>query len=129
MAFSMSARTFLACYAMWDDPSDDDANLAWLPSAMAGVEGGATGHYVAEADLQAGEPRAARSFAESNWHRLRDITSRLDPDGVFATYLGPRTDLAAPTRPALRDEASLRGSPPPATYPSPVPLRSRPRRS
>ena len=108
MAFSMFARTFVACYAMWDDPFDDDANLAWLPSAMAGVERGATGHYVAEADLLASQTRAANSFAESSWRRLRDITDRLDPDGVFASYLGPRTDLAATSRPTRRDEASLR---------------------
>ncbi len=63
---------------------------------------------MAEADLLAAETRATRSFAESSWHRLRDIRGRLDPDGVFASYLGPRTDLAAPARPALRDEASLR---------------------
>lgn len=49
---------------------------------------------MAEADLLAAETRATRG--------------RLDPDGVFASYLGPRTDLAAPARPALRDEASLR---------------------
>ena len=54
MAFSMYARTFVAAYAMWDDPADDDANLAWLPSAMAILEDGATGHYVAEADLSRG---------------------------------------------------------------------------
>jgi FAD/FMN-containing dehydrogenase len=88
MAFSMYARTFVACYAMWDDDADDDANRAWLPTAMAAVESGAAGHYVAEADLEAGPARAARSYADDQWARLQDLRDRLDPDGVFATYLG-----------------------------------------
>jgi FAD/FMN-containing dehydrogenase len=87
MAFSLYARTFVAVYAMWDDPATDDANLAWLPAAMAPLEEGATGHYVGEADLQASTTRARRSFTEETWDRLQDLRRRLDPDRLFVTYL------------------------------------------
>jgi FAD/FMN-containing dehydrogenase len=89
MAFSMYARTFVACYAMWEHASDDDANLAWLPLAMAELEATATGHYVAEADLLAAPSRATRSFAEPSWSRLERIRQQVDPAGRFVTYLHP----------------------------------------
>jgi FAD/FMN-containing dehydrogenase len=89
MAFSMYARTFAAVYAMWDDPTTDDANLAWLPSTMAELETTATGHYVAEADLLAGAARASKSFTADAWDRLQALRHRVDPDGTFASYLGP----------------------------------------
>jgi hypothetical protein len=89
MAFSMYARTFAAAYAMWDDPAADDANLTWLPTAMARFEDGATGHYVAEADLRASDSHARRSFTEDTWTRLAELRRRIDPDCLFATYLTP----------------------------------------
>lgn len=92
MAFSMYARTFVACYAMWDDPAGDESNLAWLPSTMAQIQGTGTGHYVAEADLLAGTTRAPRSFTESSWDRLLELRRRVDPDGLFASYLSPPED-------------------------------------
>ena len=130
MAFSMYARTFVACYAMWDDPADDDANLAWLPSAMAELEGRATGHYVAEADLLAGDTRAARSFADSSWHRLQDIRAPRRPRRRLrhlprATHRSRRPGEATHcTRKRASDEPR-----PPTTCLSPARSRSRPTRS
>jgi FAD/FMN-containing dehydrogenase len=89
MAFSMYARTFVACYAMWDDAAADDVNLAWLPASMAEVDRDATGHYVAEADLQSSASRAERSFSPQAWERLRTLRDRIDPDGLLASYLEP----------------------------------------
>jgi FAD/FMN-containing dehydrogenase len=104
MAFSMYARTFVACYAMWQNPSDDDANLSWLPSAMADLEGSASGHYVAEADLLASATRAPRSFDKPSWDRLQEIRRRVDPAGVFSTYLGPTADPTPPRQSTHRPE-------------------------
>jgi hypothetical protein len=64
MAFSLYARTFAAVYAMWREPTDDDANLSWLPSAMAQFENASTGHYIAEANLAAEPTRARDSFTD-----------------------------------------------------------------
>lgn len=95
MAFSLSARTFAAVYAMWDDPDDDDANLAWLPSTMARFDGASTGRYIAEADLTAGASSAERSFTDDAWSRLQDLRGRIDPDGRFASFLTPDDDPRA----------------------------------
>jgi FAD/FMN-containing dehydrogenase len=88
MAFSMYARTFAAVYAMWDDPCADDVNLPWLPATIAQLDGVATGHYIAETDLLAAPSRATRSFTAETWDRLQALRGEVDPDGVFATYLG-----------------------------------------
>ena len=96
MAFSMYARTFVAAYAMWDDPAADDPNLAWLPSAMTRLEDAATGHYVAEADLRVAATRASRSFTDETWARLQDLRRRIDPDSLIATYLTPDHETSRP---------------------------------
>lgn len=96
MAFSTYARTFVATYAMWDDPTADDANLAWLPSAMAALADDATGHYIAEADLGAAASRTHRSFTDDAWARLQDLRRRVDPSDVFATYLTPTKETSQP---------------------------------
>jgi FAD/FMN-containing dehydrogenase len=104
MAFSMYARTFVACYAMWDRPDDDATNLAWLPATIAELEPSATGHYIAEADLLASDTRARRSFTTASWQRLHEIRHAVDPDGIFATHLTP----PAEHDPQPQPEMSLR---------------------
>lgn len=86
MAFSMTARAFIAAYGIWSDPSDDEANAEWLASVMRELEPLAVGHYLAEADLDAAGTRTARSFAQENWERLEDLRGRVDPERRFATY-------------------------------------------
>jgi FAD/FMN-containing dehydrogenase len=87
-AFSMIDRTFLACYAVWQDERDDRANRSWLRRITGALEPIVSGHYIAEADLTADRTRTTRSFAGSAWQRLRAIRPRYDPDGVFSDYLG-----------------------------------------
>jgi FAD/FMN-containing dehydrogenase len=89
MAFSMVGRSFVSCYAMWEDEADNAANQRWLPSVMAELEPLAIGHYVGETDLLAAGSQAERSFAAPNWHRLQELRRDIDPDGIFPSYLGP----------------------------------------
>lgn len=89
MAFSMVGRSFVSCYAMWEDEADDAANQRWLPSVMADLEPLGIGHYLAETDLTAADSRAERSFAQPNWDRLQELRRDLDPNGVFPSYLAP----------------------------------------
>lgn len=96
MAFSTYARTFAAAYAMWDDPAADDANLAWLPSAIATLEEDTIGRYIAEADLGTATSRAQRSFTDEAWACLQHLRRDVDPDGVFATYLTPIKETSQP---------------------------------
>ena len=89
MAFSMVGRAFVACYAIWDDEAGDAANLRWLASAMSELEPPAIGHYVGEADLLAASTRAQRSYAPPNWDRLHELRRKVDPAGLFPSYLAP----------------------------------------
>ncbi|MFD8542471.1 FAD-binding oxidoreductase [Streptomyces sp. NPDC059649] len=90
MAFAPLGASYLVCYAIWDDPADDPANGGWLREAMAAVDPRGGGrHYIAEADLEAGGPRAQSSYAPAAWDRLAEIKARWDPDDLFHSYLGP----------------------------------------
>ena len=88
MAFSMLGRALVDCYSIWEGEADDEANIGWLRDAMKTLAPFAVGHYVAETDLLADCSRAARSFDPAAWERLTSLTQRLDPQGLFHSYLG-----------------------------------------
>jgi hypothetical protein len=44
------------------------------------------GHYIGEADLDAGPERAERSFTTDAWRRLAALRMRHDPEGRFAGF-------------------------------------------
>ncbi|MFJ9901791.1 FAD-binding oxidoreductase [Streptomyces sp. NPDC101152] len=89
MAFSVLGETYVAPFAIWDDPAADTANTRWLRDTMRAVEPYRTGHYIAEADLTADPSRARRSYTPQDWARLRSLKTAYDPDNVFHTYLTP----------------------------------------
>lgn len=86
MAFAPLGRIHLGCYALWADPTADEANLTWLRAMAAAAEPLAAGRYVAEADLATGAGRARRSFTPTAWKRLQSLRAQYDPDGLFAAY-------------------------------------------
>jgi FAD/FMN-containing dehydrogenase len=89
MAFSALGSSYVAPYAVWDDPCQDAANITWLRQALQAVEPLGTGHYIAEADLTAAPSRARRSFTPEDWQRLQSVRDRYDPERVFCWYLSP----------------------------------------
>jgi FAD/FMN-containing dehydrogenase len=90
MAFSPLGESYLVCYAIWDDPSADEANARWLRDAMASVDPqGNGGHYIAETDLEADAARARRSYAPADWDRLQELKAQWDPGNLFHSYLAP----------------------------------------
>lgn len=82
-AFSMTARTLLLCYAIWERPEDTAANTVWHREMIAALDRFAVGHYVGESDIVAEPERARRSFARANWQRLQELRRRYDPTGLF----------------------------------------------
>jgi FAD/FMN-containing dehydrogenase len=82
-AFSMTARSLLLCYAIWEQPGDDAANASWHREMMAALDPFAAGHYVGESDIVSQPARAERSFARANWQRLRSLRRTYDPDERF----------------------------------------------
>ncbi|MGW2826702.1 FAD-binding oxidoreductase [Streptomyces sp. NPDC001443] len=89
MAFSILGETYLAPFAIWDDPAADAENTRWLRDTMHIVEPYGTGHYIAETDLTAAPSRARRSYTPAGWERLRRLKAAYDPEHVFHSYLTP----------------------------------------
>jgi hypothetical protein len=94
-AFSMAARSFFLCYAVWEEEAGDEANVSWLREVGRSLEPVAAGHYIAEADLPAAPSRSTRAFAPANWERLCSLRAKHDPKGVFHSFLGLPDPAAA----------------------------------
>lgn len=85
-AFSMVAPLFLAGYSVWEEPTEDEANISWLRTAMNRFAPATAGHYVGEADLRTGPDKAAGCFAAPNWQRLCALKKRYDPNNLFRWF-------------------------------------------
>jgi FAD/FMN-containing dehydrogenase len=79
------ARWNASALGVWEDPSDDDANVAWVRRTADGLKassysGAGYGNYA-----QADEPieRVRAAFGDDRWQRLRAVKGRYDPDNVF----------------------------------------------
>ena len=83
VAFSMTAKTLLLCYAIWERPDNDAANAAWHRETIEALDPFAKGHYVGESDIVAMPGRAELSFARANWQRLQSLRRKYDPDDLF----------------------------------------------
>lgn len=75
-------------YAIWEDPSEDDANEAWIRSAMGELEPWITGFYAGESDLSVSPNRPSRAYPAQKWERLAATRDRYDPDRRKHGYIG-----------------------------------------
>jgi FAD/FMN-containing dehydrogenase len=67
---------------MWEDPADNDANIAWVRGYHAALAPwSAEGGYVNFMDGDDGD-RVRDNFA-ANFERLAAVKARYDPDNVF----------------------------------------------
>jgi hypothetical protein len=82
MAFSLEANVYLATYAIWTDPAQDEQHRAWVHGHHARLaEDVGEGVYVGDSDFTR---RPDRFLLEDNAQRLAAIRSQRDTDGVFA---------------------------------------------
>lgn len=89
-AFSMTAKTLILCYAIWERPGDDAANSEWHRETIAALDPFAMGHYVGESDIVSKPARAELSFAHANWQRLRSLRRKYDPHDLFHGHFSTR---------------------------------------
>lgn len=85
MAFSIEGRAYLATYAIWPDPADDERHREWVvghTKRLAGAVG--KGVYLGDTDFTR---RPDRFMSEENFRRLEEIRRRRDPEGLFCSYL------------------------------------------
>ncbi len=69
--------------ADWDEPSDDETNIAWARRLIKALEPHTVGTYLNFPGLlEEGERQLRMSFG-ANYERLVDVKTRWDPDNVF----------------------------------------------
>ena len=85
---SWNADTYIGCYAIWDDPTEDARNFAWVNDAIPLMDPFAVGHYVNEVEGRGHPDRFRQCFTEENWQRLQQLRAQFDPNGLFHHYLG-----------------------------------------
>jgi FAD/FMN-containing dehydrogenase len=86
MAFSLEANVYLATYAIWSDPADDERYRSWVHGHHARLsEEVGVGLYIGDSDFSR---RPDRFMAEANLRRLAELRAARDPDGLFVPYLG-----------------------------------------
>ncbi|MER7875940.1 FAD-binding oxidoreductase [Streptomyces solisilvae] len=84
-AFSNTGRSYIAAYAGWDDPAQDDAYVGWVTGQMRRLEPLSKGIQLGDENLV---NRPWRYLAEDNERRLEELREQYDPDGRFFGYLG-----------------------------------------
>lgn len=89
-ALTVTGRSGAGIYALWDDPADDDVNMAWVRRIDDALAPFRTGRYVGEADLARDPRRRGECFAPEALARLAELRRRHDPAGVFPAW--PRDD-------------------------------------
>lgn len=87
-SFSSIARHYVGCFAIWDDPKEDETYYRWLQTATTFMDPYAKGHYVNEVEGQGRPERIRACYSEAAWKRLGELRRKYDPQGVFHGYLG-----------------------------------------
>jgi FAD/FMN-containing dehydrogenase len=94
MAFSVEGNVYVATYAIWPDPDDDERYRDWVHrriGAIAAAGGG--GVYLGDTDFTR---RPDRFLSDANFERLHELRAQWDPEGRFCSYLiKPAAELNA----------------------------------
>jgi hypothetical protein len=85
MAYSCEDDTYIALYAVWQDPSLDDANVAWATESMKEMEPLASGIQLADENLGR---RPARFAGDAQMARLDELRASRDPERRFHEWMG-----------------------------------------
>jgi len=85
MAYSVEDQTYVAVYAVWQDPGQDAANLAWATDRMSELEHLATGIQLADENLGR---RPAPFLTDEHYERYDAVRAAYDPDGRFHAWMG-----------------------------------------
>lgn len=85
MAYSVEDDTYIALYAVWEDPVEDERNVAWATERMREMERFASGIQLADENLGR---RPARFVSEEKLARLDAVREEYDPQGLFHSWMG-----------------------------------------
>jgi len=85
MAYSVEDDTYIAVYGVWQDPAEDQRNVAWVTERMREMEDLASGIQLADENLG---NRPARFVSDANLARLDALRAARDPDRRFHPWMG-----------------------------------------
>jgi FAD/FMN-containing dehydrogenase/pimeloyl-ACP methyl ester carboxylesterase len=71
--------------SQWEDPADDEANIAWTRELSAALRPFTTGRVYVNFIGDEGEERVVASFGADGYRRLQALKDRYDPDNLFRT--------------------------------------------
>jgi FAD/FMN-containing dehydrogenase len=83
-AFGSREAPFLMNYiGLWMDPSEDEANTAWVKAASDAMEPYMTGSRYVNFLADEGEAGVAAAYAGETMTRLQSLKARYDPTNFF----------------------------------------------
>jgi FAD/FMN-containing dehydrogenase len=85
MSYSVEDDTYIALYAVWQDPAQDDANTTWATERMREMEALASGIQLADENLGR---RPARFMTDEHMRRLDELRRAHDPQERFHPWMG-----------------------------------------
>jgi FAD/FMN-containing dehydrogenase len=84
MAFSIEGNAYLATYAIWTDPADDERHRDWVAAHTARLAGLGKGVYLGDTDFT---KRPDQFLSARHFARLEQIRAQRDPERLFCSYL------------------------------------------
>jgi FAD/FMN-containing dehydrogenase len=78
-----SVRWITHPFAVWEDPADDDANIAWARAFRRDIARHATGGIYLNFIGNEGQDRVRAAYGSANYERLTRIKAGYDPGNVF----------------------------------------------
>jgi len=78
-----AARYDLSADSTWDDPADDDREIAWIDRALEIVEPDSTLGRYSNGCTRAGPDQTRAIYGDAKLERLRALKRAWDPDNVF----------------------------------------------
>ena len=86
MAISERLAPFnLHILSLWEDPADDEANIAWTRELSAAMKPFTTGRVYVNFIGDEGRDRVVASFGLDGFRRLQALKDRYDPGNMFRT--------------------------------------------
>jgi FAD/FMN-containing dehydrogenase/pimeloyl-ACP methyl ester carboxylesterase len=71
--------------SQWEDPADDEANIAWTRELSAALRPFTTGRVYVNFIGDEGEERVVASFGAEGYRRMQALKDRYDPGNLFRT--------------------------------------------
>ena len=84
MAFSVQGRAYIATYAIWSDPAEDERHRSWVVDHTQRLAELGIGVYLGDTDFTR---RPDRFLSDAGFRRLEQLRDRWDPEGRFHSYL------------------------------------------